>query len=1621
MSLDPVSTTRAIRQDYLRYLTTTFGLKNQDLQAAFRQELERGNFVKGPLLEATPPFETGSSLQHLIDEGVLSRGMRALNPRELPLQRPLYVHQEAAIRKLVQQQRNVVVSTGTGSGKTEAFLVPIVNHILRQREAAALGPGVRALLLYPMNALANDQLKRMRTLLQDCPDITFGRYTGETRETEGEARDLHVGMFGTQPLSNELVSRDQMRRTPPHILLTNYAMLEYLLMRPRDTAFFDGHSARHWKFIVLDEAHTYSGARGIEMSMLLRRLRDRVTESEEGRLQCIATSATLGRGERDFPGIARFASSLFTEEFSWDPEDPTSQDVVAAVRRPVAATGDDLWGRPPGRHLYRELSRIVSRGDGDEGAIGEAIAAASRSGVPDEVLHRAHDQSRGRLNRFLYHLLRGDENLSDLRHLLDSGPAYFDDLVHSLFAGSPRGPETLSSLVDLASRARTEDGEMPLLPARYHLFVRAIEGAYLSLAPQRRLYLRRREWIEEEGRRYPVFEIASCQGCGGLFLLGELREEGDGRRLRHPGLKYFEDPGNLQHYLLLEDDPGEVPDNEDEIVDCGGTSSDRSEDIHRICARCGAIAAERSVSFTCGCPAEYQHRVIRATTRRGRVHVCPGCRSRSNAGISRRFLTGRDAVASVLTTSLYQKLPEREVKADPPRDLNRQDPSDDWATAEVAAGAAGDKTRKLLIFSDSRRDAAFFAPYLKSSFSRMLRRRLIIEVLRQDRDTLLERRWRLISLVRRLSGRMQDMDLSPGMGPAEYEDEAWRWVLYELLEIDRRNSLEQLGLLGFSIARPDGWRPPPPLLGQPWGLTGDEVWTLYQILLWSFRRYAATTLPTGVRAADRVFSPRNYINSFRGSRSNAARHIHSWVPAERYSNSRLDFLLRFSERNLPGVCPAQCRQLLQNIWDRTLMQPPWEGFFASHTESGEGTTYRMKHDRWEIEPAAVDSDIQWYRCDHCHKLTLLNLRGTCPTYRCDGTLHRCSPGELFGDNHYRKLYLGLKPMKLEAAEHTAQLQSGAAAELQTAFSRGTVNVLSCSTTFELGVDVGDLESVFMRNVPPTPANYAQRAGRAGRRSEATAFSLTYCQRRSHDLSYFEDPTRMVAGQITPPSFELSNEKIVRRHMHAVAFAEFWRQHPEMFRTVEDFFYAEPEAGPCLLRRSLEKRPDSLKRILQRIVPPHLHPALGVEDWAWTEQLLDGVLHLAAEEVYRDISELERAREARFRDGQPDGGILRSIRTIRRRSLLGFLSSRNVLPKYGFPVDVVELHLFNSARDASQAALRLELNRDLRIALSEYAPSSQVIAGGKLWTSRYLKRLPEREWPTYRYVICEHCGHFQRQQVAGEDRMELCTACEQPAGPNRGTFVIPEFGFHVSRDSPKDPGETQPDRTYTTRTFYSRSAGSAREEAAFRLQRDGITVDAEAISNGRLAVLNRAGRRGFLLCRSCGFSVLNGETVPATHQTPWGQNCEGKLIRLDLGHEFATDVLLVRFGDYRDRREGFWQSLLYAVLEGASKALDIARDDLDGCLYPFYGDPGRPALVLFDDVPGGAGHVRRIAKDERVFTQVLRSSLGILESCECGGAGGDSSCYGCLRNYRNQYCHEELNRGMPMQLLQRLVR
>jgi hypothetical protein len=1562
------------------------------------------------VLEATPPYATGASLRDLISGGILPRGFARLGGPALPLDRPLYAHQEQAIRKAAAG-RNLVVATGTGSGKTESFLLPVLAELIRELDAHTLGPGVRALLLYPMNALANDQVRRLRQVLANTPDITFGRYTGETPERPAEGASLFDALNpGETRLPNELLSRAEMRDTPPHLLLTNYAMLEYLLLRPADMDLFEGAHGGHWRFVVLDEAHVYDGAKAEEVGMLLRRLTYRTLHSERFRLparrpaslQAIATSATVG----DSPeAVTQFATKLFDATFEWVPHDESRQDLVRATR---VAVPDGPAKDVPG----------LSQPDAD--------------------------------------------GLGRVRALLAGGPLPFTDLAAAAGVSGQR----LAELVALGAAARDGSGA-PALSARYHLFARATEGAFTCLtagpaagaraAGDRaadppggpHVALARRETCPECSAA--VFEFGCCKRCGAVYLTGVVERDAAGEFFSSRVAR-----GERRSWLLLGDtartaggEPaaagaglGAV--DEDDAAFEEAAETDAKDAL--LCGQCGALhgaaagGAPAGGPGPCGCPAGRLRAVRRLPGRSGTPRGCVSCGARGTAMI-RLFESGNDASAAVLATALYQALP-----AD-----------------EASAGRPGGG-RKLLAFSDSRQAAAFFAPYLESSHALVQQRRLILDGLAQATgpgsagpdsasagpscsvDDLIEAVAAAAGAAG-VFGRRESRQTR--------RRETARWVLRELIALDERQSLEGLGLLRVALDVDPQWRPPAPLLAL--GLAADECWLLLGELARTLRLQGALSMPPEVDPADEMFEPRRGPVYVRVDGAEAKLKVLSWLPT-RGVNKRLDYLRRVlaavgggdpgqgspgtgqpstgqPSTGHPSTGDAAAREVLAGCW--RALTGVRDGWLAGSALPRIGQAYQVDHTWLTLAPGDRG---ELYRCEVCRRRAAASLRGVCPTLHCPGRLVRVAAddGGDDDDDHYRVLYQRTAPVSLTAREHTAQWTGLEAADIQQRFLAGEVNVLSCSTTFELGVDVGALNAVLLRNMPPTTANYIQRAGRAGRRAGAPALVLTYAQRRSHDLSRYASPQTMLSGQVRAPYVPLGNPRIDRRHAHSVALAAFFRDAKDStgqeWKTAGDFFLggdkflggdtgtggrgtaarpASPLSPSQLVRGFLTPVPEDVDAALRAVLPKPVQQRIGLDSGAWVDHL-DALLSQVRAELSQDVALFEERRRDAFESRRSDvaARFERSINTITRRSLIGFLANRNILPKYGFPVDTVELR---TAHCDSQVGARLELTRDLSVAIHEYAPGAELVAGGVLWRSAGIYRLPGRELITRRYTVCRGCQHYRE---GGDDLEPACTACGRPAdGPAR-EYCVPEFGF-VADPRTSRPGAAAPPRFWNG-AVHVVSLGAELAQTRWS-SAGGAAAWCHSGTRGRLVSLSEGpGGAGFLICDWCGWGGPNLGRAPKSHPNPLrGKPCTGPLRWRSLAHSYETDILRIQFdvpglpggGDCGRAERARWHSLLYALLEGSAEGLEISRGDIDGTVHA--GADGRSGLVLFDTVPGGAGSAARIASSLDVAVEYALRRVG---ACDCGP---ETSCYGCLRTPGNERYHEDLIRGTALAILESL--
>lgn len=1591
--MSPTEVYEALRDSYHRYLETSFHLKDRSLLEQFRRLLRdktQPPLVRQPILEVSPGFKLVSSLDQLIVEGILSDMFRKFEMDIL--NRPLYSHQDRALRKAITAKRNLVVATGTGSGKTETFIYPIVNHLLRELASGTLKkPGIRALLLYPMNALANDQIARLRTIAKLFPEITFGRYTGETDQEHKDAlQSYRIFHNNEDPLRNELICRDQMRDTPPHILFTNYAMLEYLLIRPIDSRLFGGG---HWRFLVLDEVHTYSGALGVEIAMLLRRLKERVVQSEQGRLQCIATSATLGGGEKDFPKIASFASDLFGEPFN-------AEDIIG-VDHVELAPASHAWG-VGSPAMYGALRQAVFE-DGKQ-SISELAEVAKFHGAPssvveDAVADAAGSQEKDKYQVFLYHLMSGDSKVHRLREQLSKKRALELDEVQDIEESK------VVDLVALGSHARSSANAAPLIPARYHIMARAISGIYAWFDGEGKAQLlARREKRHAVGEQeHAVFELASCNRCGEVMLVGE----DIGGYLGQPP-DVGDDPISKLNWFQLcaGTDAGRI--DEDEAVDVNedpGEIGPDSPSPMQLCRVCGRLDDASTFDIN-GCEGHTAQPItvykIKNKKRRNVPRRCPSCEN-MHGSVASRIVTGKQVPVAVLATALYQRVP-----ASPIPD-------------EAAFPGGG---RKLMMFSDSRQDAAFFAPFMGNTYNKFKQRRYLVEALGSESDPIDLGEW--AQLARKKAEIAVEWDEESTA--ATRKKDAARWVLREWIATDRRLALEGAGNAVFRLRKPERFSSIEILSGTPWNLNQEEQWTLIQVLLDTIRYQGIVTFSddegvfSSIEPDDAIFAPRNVACYLRGADSNSKKRIYAWVPAPNHSNKRLDYLRRVLQRR--GCAEDQEKQCafmaLDEIW-KTINHPnsPLGKLFERGSNKNETNLLRLKPNWWQVQRAG---DMDVFRCDTCGTVTAFAINDVCPMSGCAGSVVPYQSIER-QRNHYYNLFTGMVPIPLKVSEHTAQLTKKKASEAQEDFISGKVNMLSCTTTFEMGVDVGDLQAVFMRNMPPSPGNYVQRAGRAGRRANNAAIIVTFAQRRTHDFAYFENWSRMVQGTIRPPSVHLSNVKIVRRHIHAEAMADYFYANPDVFADRLESLFDPSSHRPDELKGYLAKHPEGLKLRLERIIPASLHTRLGIGNWEWLggegmededkRECFIQRLSNAVDDVHADWDALQKAEDAASsnRNHKSAAVYKQQLNTLKKRSLLGKLGTYGLMPKYGFPTEVVELKIRSSSRESGE----IDLNRDMKLALSEFAPGNEVIAGGKVWTSQAIV-LPsgDRKLHEFYYWHCEKCRFFSVENIVSDGSQSPPNKdcyCDEPQKAR--TYVYPEFGFSTSANKGSgNVGDERPSLKSYSEVFFHDDAA----ESEFIPIVGVPQIFYREAKQGWIHVINNNQDNDFWICGSCGYAMGDHpKVVSPDHIRPWtsDQRCSNShLSKRGLGYRYRTDVVELRLPlDPLDRLglhgpedfHSLWLSVLYALVNGACQALDIDERDLGGCL--FYSQKDHPSLVLFDTAPGGAGFVHEI-RDH--FEEVRKKALHLLD---CKTCGEDSSCIACLRTYFNQRDHNRLRRGL----------
>ena len=1615
--MNPIELSDNLKSTLQSYLTTIFNVNRDgsqpDLAAKINESFEiDGALAMGPYLEITSPYRTGKSIDQLVDDGILSPLLRDLPEHNLPLSLdvPLYQHQDDAIRKLldVDQKRNIVVSSGTGSGKTECFLIPILNDLLIDP-----APGVRALLIYPLNALVNDQLERLRKLLAGT-QITFGRYTSELEYTVKKGREKNP-----KSPSNEILSREEIqdRRRIPQILITNYAMLEYLLLRPEDSPLFESGA---WRFIVLDEAHTYSGAQGIEVSMLLRRLKHRL-EKRRGDVQCIATSATLT--EDNASAAAAFAHDLFDETFD-------ESDIMFGQPDHDHARPDEPYEVDANVYLDSRFEGLIQSTRLEQSvataAVAEHMAALglgpSSEEQQDKVATYANNP-RG----FVYEMMRNNDDLIKLREqLLEKAPRTLADIADDFFAsrlsdGADRR-KALYRLVELSALARPDQDKAPLLPARYHMFMRSPQGIWLCLNPDcsgrqsphgaawSKVFSIRRETCDSCSCK--VFPISVCRDCGQVFVktvymdgryYGEVSAK-ENELLPEHDTRYFVWPTFEENRALGEDQEEEL----DEDTDDQSERAFSYEGIE-LCVRCGV----RISGNHCPCanaagkpPAQTTLQlVLKDNGKKGRakyepylsIEECPRCRPprRGHTETATAVTVGGSVPLSILTYELYRHAPE----------------SHEEEICEKPGNG-----RKVLSFTDNRQGAARFASYLETTVKMQNYQHIVPDTIREFKrlrgvapsfslltKAVRDKAWQLgifhndadLTSFWRKYTRLRTPDEQQQI---ELDDKIQTQLLAGFTTgRSSRNSLESLGLVAV---RYKGLEDIDSLAAQL-RLDSPTTRTLLAYLLDRIRWLKVVSFPYGVDPADSSFGWKDWHPSLIKN-GKTHRNQEEWI-GKTESHSRRRYMQQVLQKyDLPHHDEEVIDKLIR-IFD-WLRDPENRVMTGSSTEG-----YQIDYSHLVFETAD-----QWYRCTSCQRLYAHGPQLPCPHIRCKGTLEPVDIEKRQEDNYfYRSFEREVVPLRVE--EHTAQLTPEKGRDYQDKFKYGDINVLSCSTTFEMGIDLGDLQAVVMSNVPPTVANYRQRSGRAGRRAGGAAFILTWTSDRPHDQSYFRNPEKMISGRVRVPYVAVDNPHIQRRHINAILLSAFLRYRKA---ALGDGWTARQEVGMFFDHRYVDD--------------PHVD---HLEDWlASNEQHIGSLLSRFAESVetpdislwiahfltemrkaFKTYSAManyyneqfnifyEKSRDD-FRRYEREAAEYDGLRTrLREERLIDYLCSRGVLPSYSFPIYAVEFRLPSSLPGSKQ----LRLQRDLKLAIREYAPGAEVVADKRIWRSDGVQF--HKDIVRYNeYRICETCNHLQHSEIPTKPLPDVCPICGAPPSPRQRRaprFVIPD-GFFANRQK-----NGRPAGPYVQRAPNLMKSALLLSNVTEPVQ---ITpkVTCAYDRTGNLFYVNEGHKRS----RVPGFYVQlegegRGELVKA-------QKDRRRMTPVSLGHQQMTDTLHLTFEDApaSPGRLPFWLSLMYALIHGASHALQIERTDIDGVLFPRKGNvqgEWRQTIVLYDDVPGGAGHVQQIRNE---FSEVVQEACRIADCTDCAP---ETSCYSCLRDYNNQVFHHILRRGEIVSYLQNL--
>ena len=1584
---------RQLIRDYRDYVESFIQIKDPDIRSYVHDILDNGELWPEALIQLNPAFEPGAWIDELVDQGTLhplckNIFRRKSNPGDFGQPLRLHRHQTEAIHT-AQTGHSYILTTGTGSGKSLAYIIPIVNAVLQNGP----GKGIKAIIIYPMNALANSQYGEVEKFIhygfsKEHYPIRFAKYTGQENNEQRQA----------------------IIQNPPDILLTNYVMLELILTRPDERELV--RSAQNLQFFVLDELHSYRGRQGADVSLLVRRVRETLSAWQ---MQCIGTSATLagaGTLQAQQQEVARVASQLF-----------------GATIRPEHVIGEtlkrltpeiDFTGDPARATLTSEIGGAPLFPKEGASFIQQAIAAwlESTFGV-------AMDPASGRLVRAKPCAIGGDDGAAQrLATLTGLEPDHCIQVIRqALLAGNRCTPLPGSTT--------------PPFVFRLHQFISRGDTVHASLEPENRRHITiyGQQFVPGD-REKILLPLAFCRECGQEYYTVYLNNTSAGATVTPRGLsdQPLDEDQQAGFLYYSSDNPwseareeqlARVP--EEWLENRAGEPQLRRDRSQKLPLRLPLNSKgqfdeqgmlfyfiQRPFSFCLHCGVAY------------------GSRQKSDfAKLTTLSSEGRSTATTILSMSTIHYL--QEAQNLPP------------------------KARKLLSFTDNRQDASLQAGHFNDFIEIGVLRAALWRAVAQAGSPGLRHDELTYAVFQTLNLDPAAWAVTPSARFAEKEngERAFRNVLgYRLYRDLLRGwritspNLEQCGLLEIRYTSMDElcqaedlWDKQHPALATA---SQDERRQLLKVLLDYMRRELAIKVDyLAAEFQERIQQQSNqYLTApwaldedekmERGAllfpRSGGG--AKSW--GEIYLSGRSGFGIYLRR---PNTFRSFAQKLTLDETEQVI-----RGLLAILAEAGLVIAVDSSDPGcpgYQLAAAAMT----WHAGDG-RRAFHDPIR--VPNLPAEGG--RTNPYFL---HYYRET--AAQTSGFEAREHTAQVPNDLREEREQRFRAAQLPVLYCSPTMELGVDIDELNVVNLRNVPPTPANYAQRSGRAGR-SGQPAVVYTYCTTGSpHDQYFFKRPELMVSGQVAPPRLDLANEDLIVAHIHAIWLAETGKQLGSSLKDILDLNGPEPTldlSSDVLADLSSAGALERTRRKAEKILDD-LRQELQTADWfhpLWLEEVLTHILDdfekactrwrelyrtalaqaKAQDKVIRDATrpQAERSRADRLRrEAESQLKLLTEIEKLIQSDfyIYRYFASEGFLPGYSFPR--LPLSAYVPGRRLKQ---RDEfLSRPRFLAISEFGPRAFIYHEGSRYDiNRVLLTMQGEELETAAAKLCEHCGYLH--PVIDDIGPDLCENCHNPLDLPLESLLRLQNVSTRRRDRITSDEEERMRLGYELLTAVRFREQEGRQafiqgeilsgDALLARVKYGHTATIWRINLGWKKRKNRA-QSGFLLDIEKGYwekSENNGEDDE--------EELSSRKQRVRPYVEDRRNSLIIQFEEELDISR---MASLQAAIKSAIQ-VEYQLEDQELAVEPLPNSDNRQFILIYEAAEGGAGVLRRLLTDPGAFAAIAKRGL---ELCHFDPASGqdlfkaphakencEAACYDCLMSYGNQPDHPLLDRQKIRDLL-----